>query len=368
MGEHGRRVGTQNQQDAQSPDSRARSLLESMEQLCMYNPWEGRCVATSYPFPANLLVLRARRIIQAEIRWTLEQFIEEQRLLNRTSAATIRTVWESVKGHLNGLDAHLTETINNTKSETELLRDQLNGLDARLTETINKGRSSKLADSLFLNYPVQVLDNKVVVNERIVEDAFVVQNLSPAANTVLDLGCSESYRAIQIASLGFVVYGIDVRDYGFCHPNFHFLRDDFTNTPFADEFFDIILSISALEHVGLGHYGDPQYAEGDKKAMKEISRILSRRGKLILSVPFGASARTTWERIYDNRSLRSLLSGFTIRVIRYWTKDSETWRPAPEKEALKFDQALDPETRYPLWRCIACIVATKQERPTRKNR
>lgn len=343
MGEHGRRVGTQNQQDAQSPDSRARSLLESMEQLCMYNPWEGRRVATSYPFPANLLALRARRIIQAEIRWTLEQFIEEQRLLNRTSAATIRTVWESVKGHLNGLDA-------------------------RLTETINKGRSSKLADSLFLNYPVQVLDNKVVVNERIVEDAFVVQNLSPAANTVLDLGCSESYRAIQIASLGFVVYGIDVRDYGFCHPNFHFLRDDFTNTPFADKFFDIILSISALEHVGLGHYGDPQYAEGDKKAMKEISRILSRRGKLILSVPFGASARTTWERIYDNRSLRSLLSGFTIRVIRYWTKDSETWRPAPEKEALKFDQALDPETRYPLWKCIACIVATNQERPTRKNR
>lgn len=51
-----------------------------------------------------------------------------------------------------------------------------------------------------------------------------------------------------------------------------------------------IVSLSCLhvvEHVGLGRYGDPLDAEGSRRALGELQRVLARGGRLYLSVPVG---------------------------------------------------------------------------------
>ena len=52
--------------------------------------------------------------------------------------------------------------------------------------------------------------------------------------------------------------------------------------------FDVALSISSLEHDGLGRYGDPVDANGDLKAMEKMRDIVRPGGFLLLAVPVGA--------------------------------------------------------------------------------
>jgi SAM-dependent methyltransferase len=59
------------------------------------------------------------------------------------------------------------------------------------------------------------------------------------------------------------------------------------NLPFED---NSILSLSCMhvvEHVGLGRYGDPLDANGDLKAMAQLTRVLSPGGHLLFVAPVG---------------------------------------------------------------------------------
>ncbi|MDB6081434.1 MAG: hypothetical protein JWO53_706 [Chlamydiia bacterium] len=51
--------------------------------------------------------------------------------------------------------------------------------------------------------------------------------------------------------------------------------------------FDVILSVSSLEHDGLGRYGDPINPNGDCVAMNRLKSMLKDNGLLFLSVPIG---------------------------------------------------------------------------------
>ena len=56
----------------------------------------------------------------------------------------------------------------------------------------------------------------IVINERIVEIPFVFQNLIlKKGSKVLEFGCCQSSLAMQLASLGYRVTGVDFNDYEF---------------------------------------------------------------------------------------------------------------------------------------------------------
>lgn len=75
--------------------------------------------------------------------------------------------------------------------------------------------------------------------------------------------------------------------------------------------FDAALSISSIEHDGLGRYGDPLNPNGDLDAMKRMRALLRPGGLLYLSVPVGPDA-VVWNahRVYGRRRLPRLLSGW----------------------------------------------------------
>eukprot|EP00295_Goniomonas_pacifica_P032666 CAMPEP_0175955904 /NCGR_PEP_ID=MMETSP0108-20121206/32760_1 /TAXON_ID=195067 ORGANISM="Goniomonas pacifica, Strain CCMP1869" /NCGR_SAMPLE_ID=MMETSP0108 /ASSEMBLY_ACC=CAM_ASM_000204 /LENGTH=191 /DNA_ID=CAMNT_0017282817 /DNA_START=23 /DNA_END=598 /DNA_ORIENTATION=+ len=51
--------------------------------------------------------------------------------------------------------------------------------------------------------------------------------------------------------------------------------------------FDVALSLSSLEHDGLGRYGDPINATADLTSMQELRKVIKPGGLLFLSVPVG---------------------------------------------------------------------------------
>ena len=179
----------------------------------------------------------------------------------------------------------------------------------------------------------------VVINERIVDYSFVHQNIGlNGEGRILDVGCCGSSLVIELASLGYEVYGIDVKSYPLEHPNFTFVHGDIFKTPFPDDFFDRVTAVSTIEHIGLGRYGDPIYSDGDKKAVKEIKRILKPGGKAIFTVPFGKQTivyrkKIPLHRVYDSQALNGLFSG-SLEIIKakYIAKKGIIWVPVTSRE------------------------------------
>ena len=313
-------------------------------------PWEAlgafgvsRKLETSYPYPIKPLALKIRRLIQAEIQWSLQSYLDEQRRLISGLLADVN--------YLRTNQAKEVEKVNGLLGETAELKSRVDSLDGRL------------AKKQHINYAVTRLADGFVVSERIIENAFAIRSLPGNIKRILDVGCCESDLSIQLATTGFDVYGIDIRNYELTHRNFHFVRDDIRETPFQDGYFDVVIAISAIEHVGLGHYGDPEYRDGDLIAMKEIHRVLMKGGMLIMSTPFGGKSKITWERVYDNDALANLLEGFDVQKTDYWIKEREEWRTVSLEEAKLQNHDIKPfGDDYPLWPCIVTLIAKKVNR------
>jgi SAM-dependent methyltransferase len=75
--------------------------------------------------------------------------------------------------------------------------------------------------------------------------------------------------------------------------------------------FDACISISSIEHSGLGRYGDNIDPMGDIKAMQDIKNILKKDGLFFLAVPIGED-RVMWNahRVYGKIRLELLLDGW----------------------------------------------------------
>jgi SAM-dependent methyltransferase len=75
--------------------------------------------------------------------------------------------------------------------------------------------------------------------------------------------------------------------------------------------FDVCISISSIEHSGLGRYGDKIDPMGDIKTMRDIKNILKKDGVFFLSVPIGKD-RVMWNahRVYGKIRLELLLDGW----------------------------------------------------------
>ena len=204
----------------------------------------------------------------------------------------------------------------------------LERLDEPLARFINYAtgyRGFYAQGGVWFNPPVEVSLSAgaaaaVQVSERIVEVPFAMAALSRVERgaRILDIGSGESTFPLSAASLGYKVTAIDPRPLPYSHPNLEshasLLEDwDVPSEPFAAAF-----SISTIEHVGLGAYGEPAYGsrdhgEGaDAAFLDRVRELLSPEGLLILTVPYGTRGITELERIYDEESLNNLLADWEV--------------------------------------------------------
>jgi len=201
---------------------------------------------------------------------------------------------------------------------------------------------------------------------RTVEYDFIMKNIPSKARKILDVGSTGSLLPLKLAKQGYDAYSIDYREYHERHPNLTFVKGDILKSLFADDFFDLVVCVSTIEHIGLGSYGDPSYYDGDKSVVKEFGRILKDGGTLLLTAPFsGESEVLPWmdshERIYDYDRLKSLFEGWEIQLEEYYIpKKAKHWVKASRKEAEKRHKA------YPRSNII-CLMLRSREHTTRKT-
>lgn len=103
---------------------------------------------------------------------------------------------------------------------------------------------------------------------------------------------------------------IDIRPLSSRIPNVEFIKADLMSD--VDEkmidYCDSLSCLHALEHFGLGRYGDPVNVDGYLKGLENMSLILQKQGKFYLSVPIGPQRiEFNAHRVYSVAFLTKLL-------------------------------------------------------------
>jgi SAM-dependent methyltransferase len=210
---------------------------------------------------------------------------------------------------------------------------------------------------LWFNPPVGVrlvegVPTLLAVTERIVEHGFIQSRIPPPPATVFDMGCAESTTAIELASRGYKVTGVDLRRLPIDHPNFTQVQANLGALPFPDAAFDVVVCLSTVEHVGLGWY-TPGDEATDVQAMREAIRVLRPGGTLLITIPFGKPAVTPVHRVYDRAGAETLLAGLQVKEWSFAVRDGEAWMLTADGE-----QAGQVESA-PRVGAVALIVAEK---------
>jgi len=183
---------------------------------------------------------------------------------------------------------------------------------------------------LLLRVKRMVIAATPYITERIVEYPLVFQYIQPRG-AVLDIGCVTSKLPMQLASLGHEVHAIDFRPYPMTCPRFTFHQSDFLSWD-PGRTFDIVTLISALEHFGLGRYGDVVRENADREAVAKIFGLLEPGGQLLVSVPCGVRQVLGGQRIYDRAQLADLFREFSVAHQLFFKYDGCLWSPADPEQ------------------------------------
>jgi SAM-dependent methyltransferase len=190
---------------------------------------------------------------------------------------------------------------------------------------------------------------------------------------VLEVGCCESdwLERAQRAWPETAFIGIDTRIKE--DPAKHLLRlnrDVMDPDAFEEATFDAVVGISSLEHIGLGHYGDPKHVDGDSVAFRNISTWLKPGGWLYFDVPYDplgywlAGAHCTECRVYHDWSITRRL------WLPFIGQTSPEWAWSAYADVFKDAKALidKPEASHPTrFYCVACVWQKAVSSPETTN-
>lgn len=132
-------------------------------------------------------------------------------------------------------------------------------------------------------------------------------------NNILDIG---SYRHFLIGLLShYSVTSIDVRERLPLFENETVITCDAKKLAIPDNSFDVVTSLCAIEHFGLGRYGDEFDLNADKEAISEMIRVIKPGGYLIFTTAITNAVPSivfNAHRIYSHDMIKNFCSNLIL--------------------------------------------------------
>ena len=150
------------------------------------------------------------------------------------------------------------------------------------------------------------------IDERVVEYPWVYAQLPRAPGRVLDAGSALNYQFLveraPVSDADLTIMTLAPEKRCFWKRPISYVFGDLRQTQFADDVFDVVLSISTIEHIGLDntllYTGDSSKKESDNlgfvPAVKEFRRMLRPGGICLITVPFGRPGIHGWYQVFDH--------------------------------------------------------------------
>ena len=121
-----------------------------------------------------------------------------------------------------------------------------------------------------------------------------------------------------------------------------YIYADLRELPFRDGWYDTIVSISTIEHVGMDNslYGAEAGSAEDpdtelRAALAELKRVLAPHGAMLVTVPYGVQENHGWFRQFDHADIDELVAAVQPRhvVERVYSYARNGWQISDRRRA-----------------------------------
>lgn len=159
------------------------------------------------------------------------------------------------------------------------------------------------------------------IDERCIEYPWLVAQLAPGRETLLDAGSTLNHEHILTLPVfkgkRISILTLAPEQNCFWRLGVSYLFHDLRDIPLRDAFYDTVVCVSTLEHVGFdntfytGSATPDDARDGDfLTALREMNRVLKVGGSLLLTVPFGRYQQFAEFQQFDRLLLADAVSAF----------------------------------------------------------
>jgi len=216
------------------------------------------------------------------------------------------------------------------------------------------------------------------LDERTVEYPWFFSRLKDDEITILDAGSALNHvdilrlKCLQNRKLYLSTLSFEGFETAKLIPSY--VYEDIRRVCFKDNFFDAVVSISTLEHVGMDntflYTPDQSKRENDRyafiKAVIEIKRVLKSGGSFYVTLPYGRFQNLGWFQIFDAEMLQKFIDAFAPAEFyrTYFQYEGNQWNfstAAACRDGLYFDvhQKTVNKDHLAAAQCVVCLQMTK---------
>jgi hypothetical protein len=216
------------------------------------------------------------------------------------------------------------------------------------------------------------------LDERVVEYPWVLSRLDIGERLLLDAGSTLNHQYIVdhdiLAGRRIVIYTLSPEQV-ISRANVSYIYGDLRSTILRSDYFDEIICISTLEHIGMDntllYSKDTRYNEEKNEdylsAVKEFRRLLKPSGKLLITVPYGRYENHGWLQQFDQRMIDKMIKELacSLNKIVYYRYLPDGWQIAEKNDCAQSSyynihnrSDFDPDYAAAA-RAVACIEIIK---------
>ena len=210
--------------------------------------------------------------------------------------------------------------------------------EAKIEEIIIKGEFD--AETLRPGYGHRI-------DERIIEYPWLFSRIPHGAGKLLDAGSVLNHEFLLdqkvLGEKGIVISTLAPEGNCFWKKGISYVYEDLRETCFQDDYFDFVVSLSTIEHIGLDNTllytkdtsKKEMNPESYRDAVKEFRRILKPQGILYLSFPYGRYRNHGWFQVFDEKMLDRVIDTFSPRSIteKHFRYESNGWHVSSREES-----------------------------------
>ncbi|MDJ0715935.1 MAG: methyltransferase domain-containing protein [Prochloraceae cyanobacterium] len=197
------------------------------------------------------------------------------------------------------------------------------------------------------------------LDDRVVEFPWLISRLNKENGTILDAGSALNFDWIlqhaKISDKDITIVTLEPERNCYWQNRVSYLFGDLRNLPIKDNWFDEIVSISTIEHIGMNnsiYSSDSKYVEQNNldylKVISELKRVTKPGGKVYITVPYGKYTDFGWYQQFNGEMIDAIIETFEPAKLTetYYCYEFGGWSIGDKQYCQKFEGFNIRDTKY----------------------